>query len=51
MPAVNTQWKVFPHRPLGRLVDAPQLIRVVVSHHRMISARPAEVLRQLAGGL
>lgn len=36
---------------LERLADTPDLIRIVVSHHRMITDRPSETLRKVAAGL
>lgn len=33
---------------LSALADTPALVRIVVSHHQVITARPAEVLRNLA---
>lgn len=36
---------------LARLADTPDLIRIIVSHHRMITDRPAESLRQVAASL
>ena len=36
---------------LLRLAETPDLKRIIVSHHRMITDRPAEVLREVAGAL
>jgi hypothetical protein len=36
---------------LERLAAEPDLVRVIVSHHRMITERPAEVLREVAASL
>jgi len=36
---------------LERLADTPQLVRIIVSHHRMITELPAETLREVAGTL
>jgi len=36
---------------LDRLADTPDLIRIIVSHHRMITERPADVLRGVAASL
>ena len=34
-----------------RLADTPDLIRIIVSHHRMITDRPSETLRAVAASL
>jgi hypothetical protein len=31
-----------------RLAETPDLIRIIVSHHRMITERPSETLREVA---
>jgi hypothetical protein len=36
---------------LERLADTPGLIRIIVSHHRMITDRPSETLREVAAEL
>ena len=36
---------------LERLADTPELIRIIVSHHRMITERPSETLREVAATL
>jgi len=36
---------------LTRLAETPDLRRIIVSHHRVIDERPAEVLREVAGGI
>ena len=36
---------------LERLADTPDLIRIIVSHHRMITDRPSETLREVAASL
>jgi len=36
---------------LERLADTPDLIRIIVSHHRMITDRPSEALREVAAEL
>jgi hypothetical protein len=36
---------------LERLADTPDLIRIIVSHHRMITDRPADALRDVADAL
>jgi hypothetical protein len=36
---------------LDRLAELPELTRIIVSHHRTISERPAEVLREVASSL
>jgi hypothetical protein len=38
-------------RHLARLADTPGLRRIIVSHHRTIDERPAEVLREVAATL
>lgn len=36
---------------LAQLAETPDLVRIIVSHHRTITDRPAEVLRELAAAL
>lgn len=36
---------------LERLADTPNLVRIVVSHHRLIDDNPAQVLREVAAGV
>lgn len=36
---------------LERLADTPDLIRIIVSHHRMITDRPSDTLREVAAEL
>jgi hypothetical protein len=36
---------------LERLADTPDLVRIIVSHHRMITDRPSETLRAAAADL
>jgi hypothetical protein len=36
---------------LERLAGTPELIRIIVSHHRMINQRPSETLREVAATL
>ena len=33
---------------LERLADTPDLVRIIVSHHRMITERPSDMLREVA---
>ena len=51
MAKVNREWTVLHHGPIERLEDAPELVRVIVSHHRPITDRPAETLRRVAAAL
>jgi hypothetical protein len=36
---------------LARLAEIPDLTRIIVSHHRMITDEPAATLRRVAAGL
>lgn len=47
--AVNDPAAFAAH--LERLADTPDLIRIIVSHHRMITDRPPETLRAVAATL
>jgi hypothetical protein len=54
-PRVSRLFRLFVIRDrrafaahLERLADTPDLVRVIVSHHRVISERPAETLREVA---
>lgn len=43
--------KVQVKAELERLADTPNLVRIIVSHHQMITESPREVLRNVAGAL